>query len=98
MIGTGPIRISTDEWVVIRNNPNVPAAVIRLIDRGLSTEHYRVVTFDLVPALRKLVGRYRTLEAANDAVRFPVPRQNDGPPNGRDYKPVSPDARDNSTQ
>lgn len=45
MIGSGPSVSAQDEWVVIRNNPNVPAAIIRLTDRGLSTEHYRVVTF-----------------------------------------------------
>jgi hypothetical protein len=75
MIGDGPIRISAVEWVVVRNNPRFPKAVIRRIDPGGSAEHYRVVTFELEPARRRLVGRYRTLEAANDAVPFDRPER-----------------------
>lgn len=75
MIGDGPIRISTDEWIVVRNNPRFPKAVIRRIDPGGAAEHYRVVTFDLDRANRRLVGRYRTLEAANDAVPYDRPER-----------------------
>lgn len=73
MVGDGPIRIGWHEWVIVRNNPRYPAALIRRVDPGQSTEHYRVVTFELDPAKRILLGRYRTLEAANDSVLYNLP-------------------------
>lgn len=72
MLGNGPIRISQDEWVIIRNNPRFPAAVIRRLHPGTELEHYRVVTFDLDPEKRRLLGRFTTLESADRAVRFTV--------------------------
>ncbi|MCU1569332.1 MAG: hypothetical protein JWR33_73 [Naasia sp.] len=87
-IGDGPVRIGRDEWVLMRDEPRVPAAVVRLIDRGGPDEHYRVVSFDLDPARRRLIGRYTSLEAADRSVLFSPPgpyRQGvyGGPPNGR---------------
>ncbi|GAA0989960.1 hypothetical protein [Subtercola frigoramans] len=80
MVGDGPIRINEHEWVIIRNNPRFPTALIRHIDAGGPNEHYRVVTFDLNPGLRELLGRYRTLQAANDSVLFDVPQTAPGLP------------------
>ena len=64
----------------MRNNPRYPAALIRRTDPGEPTEHYRVVSFDIDPAKRRLLGRYRTLEAANDSVRYEMPPE---------YQPIS---------
>ncbi len=75
MIGTGPIRISRDEWALIRNDPSTPAALVRRMHPGTELEHYRVVTFDIDPAQRSLIGRFRTLEAADRSVRYTVPAQ-----------------------
>ena len=72
MVGDGPIRISEHEWIIIRSNPRFPAALIRRIDPGGPTEHYRVVSFDLDASKRRLLGRYLSLEAANDSVRYVV--------------------------
>jgi hypothetical protein len=85
--GTGPIRIGRDEWVLIRDDDRVPAAVVRLLDRGGPHEHYRVVSFDLDPARRRLIGRYTSLEAADRAVAYSLPTAYrrgvyGGPPNG----------------
>jgi hypothetical protein len=87
-IGDGPVRIGRDEWVLLRENPRVPAAIVRLIDRGGPCEHYRVVSFDVDPARRRLLGRYVSLEAADRSVRYPPPAAYrrgvyGGPPNGR---------------
>ncbi|QJU52915.1 hypothetical protein SCB71_06225 [Herbiconiux sp. KACC 21604] len=62
--------------MLIRNDPRVPAAVVRRMHAGTELEHYRVVTFDIDPENRRLVGRYRTLDAADRAVRFEVPQGN----------------------
>lgn len=72
MIGDGPIRISVDEWVVVRNNPRFPKALVKKFstDKG---DYYRVVTFTLIPEDRVLIGRYPTLEVANDAVPYDLP-------------------------
>ncbi|MCU1437994.1 MAG: hypothetical protein JWP66_1081 [Naasia sp.] len=87
-IGDGPVRIGRDEWVLVRENPRVPAAIVRLIDRGGPREHYRVVSFDVDPSRRRLLGRYTSLEAADRSVRYPPPAAYrrgvyGGPPNGR---------------
>ncbi|GGF11431.1 hypothetical protein GCM10011399_01600 [Subtercola lobariae] len=76
MVGDGPIRIGWHEWVIVRNNPRYPKALIRRIDPGEPTEHFRVVSFDHDPTRRKLLGRYRTLEAANDSVLYDTPVTN----------------------
>ncbi|TIH28602.1 hypothetical protein D4765_18405 [Subtercola vilae] len=73
MVGDGPIRISALEWVVIRNNPRYPKALIRRVDPDKPTEHYRVVTFDIDPSRRELLGRYGSLSAANDSVHYELP-------------------------
>lgn len=73
MLGAGPIRIGRDEWVLIRNNPRLPAALIRRLHAGTELEHYRVVTFDIDPEKRQLIGRYRTLDAADAAVLYTLP-------------------------
>lgn len=76
MIGTGPIRIGRDEWALIRNDPCTPAALVRRMHPGTELEHYRVVSFHLDPERRRLIGRFRSLEAADKAVRYEVPQQN----------------------
>ena len=75
MVGDGPIMISVHEWVVMRNNPRYPAALIRRIDPGEVTEHFRVVSFDIDPTKRRLIGRYCTLDAANDSVLYVLPTE-----------------------
>jgi hypothetical protein len=76
MLGSGPIRIGQHEWVLVRNNPRFPAALVRRLHPGTSLEHYRVVTFTLDPTERRLIGRYTTLEAADRAVRYALPTNN----------------------
>ncbi|BDZ47422.1 hypothetical protein [Naasia aerilata] len=86
--GAGPIRIGRDEWVLMRDDPRIPAALVRLIDRGGPYEHYRVVSFDIDPARRRLLGRYTSLLAADRSVLYSLPGAYragvyGGPPNGR---------------
>jgi hypothetical protein len=86
-LGTGPIRIGRDEWILMRDDERIPAAIVRLLDRGGRYEHYRVVSFDLDPAKRRLLGRYTSLEAADRSVRYRPPAAYrkgvyGGPPNG----------------
>ncbi len=86
--GTGPIRIGRDEWILMRDDERIPAAIVRLIDRGGRYEHYRVVSFDVDPGRRRLLGRYTSLEAADRSVLYRPPAAYrkgvyGGPPNGR---------------
>ncbi|WP_368499466.1 hypothetical protein [Herbiconiux sp. A18JL235] len=73
MIGTGRIRIGEHESTLVRNDPCAPAALVRRMHPGTEVEHYRVVTFDIDPAERRLIGRFRTREAADRAVGYTVP-------------------------
>lgn len=79
-LGDGPILIGIDTWVLMRGSKRIPVAVVQLIDRGARTEHYRVVSFAPESAGRRLLGRYRTLQAADQSVRFTVPQTRQAPP------------------
>lgn len=72
----------------MRCDDRVPAAIVRLIDRGGPWKHCRVVSFDLEPGKRRLLGRCTSLEAADRSVLHRPPaayriRICGVPPNGR---------------
>lgn len=67
-----PIRYDHDTWLCMRNDPVLPAAIITRQQRD-GREYFRVVTWALERGERRLVGRYPTLDAANDAVNYPRP-------------------------
>jgi hypothetical protein len=76
-----PIRYDVDTWLIMRNDPVLPKAIItRQTQDG--REYYRVVTWDLDPAQRTLVGRYASLEEANAAVRYDLPAPSAALPTG----------------
>jgi hypothetical protein len=64
-----PIQIGEAEWVVMRNSPSQPKALVRLVP---ATEerpaHYRAVTWAPSSQQRLLIGYFPTLEAADEAV------------------------------
>jgi hypothetical protein len=68
------IRISPVEWLVMRYDEAVPAAVIRkvhLTANGQCADKYRAVTFALESTERKLIGYFDNLDDADDAVLWP---------------------------
>jgi hypothetical protein len=67
-----PIRYDHDTWLVMRNDPVLPAAVIQRLRDPREREFFIVVTWDLDPRGRRMVGRYATLNYADDAVRYVV--------------------------
>ncbi len=71
-----PMRISDAEWIIIRDSPRLPAAVIRRLDHdGLPI--WRVVTWAPSSEGRRLVGYFNTIEEADQAVRFTPPDRDD---------------------
>jgi hypothetical protein len=68
-----PIRIGEDEWIVMRNEPGTPRAVIRRFSSGGGT-YYRAVSWAPNSEERVLIGRYPTLQAADDAVLTDPPQ------------------------
>ncbi|WP_108248682.1 hypothetical protein [Planctomonas deserti] len=80
-----PIRIGAGEWILMRDSRREPAAIVRHLQLGARREWYfRVVTWAETSAGRELVGYYRTLEEADQSVKFrpPVLSARSGPPNG----------------
>lgn len=77
-----PIRYDVDTWVVMRDDPVLPAAIISRQRAREGVEYFRAVTWDLDPAKRLLIGRYASLGAADDAVRY-LPPDIPGAPRGR---------------
>jgi hypothetical protein len=68
-----PIRFDHDTWLIMRNSPVLPAAIIqRLRDPG-GHEFFVVVSWDLEPDGRRMIGRFATIEDADAAVRYIVP-------------------------
>ena len=80
-----PIRLDHDTWLVMRNDPVIPKAVIeRRRDRG-GADAYFVIAWDIDPLKRVLMSVQPSLERADALVRYDVPRtasDRDGPPNG----------------
>lgn len=66
-----PIQVSTDEWIVMRDDKRVPAAVIRRLRLGPREEmFFRVVTWAPESADRQLVGYFPTLAEADRIILF----------------------------
>lgn len=66
-----PIRISEDEWIIMRDSQSEPAAIIRRLRMGPRQEtFYRVVTWAPISADRQLVGYFQTLTKADQSVLF----------------------------
>ena len=68
-----PIRFDHDTWLIMRNDPVLPAAVIQRLRDPNGREFFVVVTWDLDPDGRRMIGRYATLVDADSAVRYVLP-------------------------
>jgi hypothetical protein len=63
------IQISGCEWVIMRDHPSKPAALVRYLE-DKPEERYRVVRWAPDPADRRLFEYFPTLEIADMAVTF----------------------------
>jgi hypothetical protein len=82
-----PIRYDQDTWVVMRNDPTHPKAVIERRKDAQGVDVFFVLSWNLDPAIRILMGTTPTLERADGMVRYDLPVKRDGrdgPPNGID--------------
>lgn len=68
-----PIRFDHDTWLIMRNDPVLPAAIIQRLRDPNGREFFVVVAWDLEPDGRRMIGRYATLEDADSAVRYTLP-------------------------
>jgi hypothetical protein len=86
-----PIRISAEEWIIMRDEPTQPKALVRRVsvterESGQRVAKLRVVTWAIDPAERKLVGYFDTMTEVDRAVPWAPPPRADpysGAPNGR---------------
>ena len=67
-----PIQISADEWIIVRETPRQASAVVRRFET-VNGAYFRVVTWSERSEDRVLVGRFPSLDEADQAVMFPVP-------------------------
>ena len=63
------IQISSNEWIIIRDQPGRPAALVRYLENKPDTP-YRVVRWAPDPTDRRLFEYFRSLEMADMAVTF----------------------------
>ena len=85
MIEPRPIRYDQDTWLVMRNDPVLPKAVIQRVHHR-EGDRFLLFRWDLDPQKRELMNVVASLERANDLVRYDVTGQDaahSGPPNGR---------------
>ncbi|HEY1531822.1 MAG TPA: hypothetical protein VGF80_13460 [Galbitalea sp.] len=68
-----PIRFEHDVWLIMRNDPVLPAAIIQRLRDPNGREFFVVLSWGLDPKERRMIGRYATLEDADSAVRYVVP-------------------------
>ena len=80
-----PIQISDTEWVIMRNSPTKPKALVRRFDADAThPTFFRAVTWAPTSAERKLIGYFPTLETADAAVlEDPYRDIRDGPDKDR---------------
>ena len=70
-----PIRVGETEWLIMRNSPTHPKAVVRLLPATAeAAERYRAVTWAPRSEQRLLIGYFATLGAADEAVLEDSPR------------------------
>lgn len=65
-----PIRYDTDTWLVMRDSPVLPKAVIRRYTDKRGIDQYLVNRWDLDPAERRLMAVCESLERPDDLVRY----------------------------
>lgn len=77
-----PIRYDVDTWLIMRDDPVIPKAVIeRRRDRN-AQDVFFVLAWDLAPTKRVLMGSKPSLPQADDMVLCDVLNTGmDGPPN-----------------
>jgi len=64
-----PIRVSEVEWVIMRNSPSHPKALVRFFPASPERPaFYRAVTWAPASDQRELIGYFPTLELADEAV------------------------------
>lgn len=80
-----PIQISDCEWIIMRHDRAKPKAVVRRFDADeRHPSYFRVVTWAPLSKDRQLIGRYPTLQLADEAVLVDSPAQiTDGPDKDR---------------
>lgn len=66
------IRYDQDTWLVMRNDPVIPKAVIQRVHHA-EGDRYLVFRWDLDPNKRRLMNVVASLERADELVRYDVP-------------------------
>jgi hypothetical protein len=65
-----PIRYDIDTWLLMRDDPVLPAAIIVRLRGPGSQEFFVAVCWDLDHEKRRMIGRYATLQNADAAVLY----------------------------
>lgn len=78
-----PIRFDVNTWLVMRGDPVLPKAIIERRKDRRGQDVYFVLSWDLDPGKRVLMGSKTSLEDADSMVLYDVPQSGfiDGPPN-----------------
>lgn len=80
-----PIRYDVDTWLVMRNDAELPKAIIERRRDARGDDVFMVSRWALDPDARVLMSMQPTLGEADDLVRYDRPEKRDGrdgPPNG----------------
>ena len=80
-----PIRYDVDSWLVMRNDPVIPKAVVLRVHHR-EGDRYLLFRWDLDPQKRHLMNVVDSLERADELVLYDNARRDghwSGPPNGR---------------
>jgi hypothetical protein len=65
-----PIRYDHDTWLVMRDDPVLPAALIVRLRGPARQEFFIAIGWDLDSEQRRMIGRYPTLQEADAAVLY----------------------------
>lgn len=68
------IQVETGQWIVMRENPNLPKAIVHQVTDTGGVARFMVMVWQSNPAERRMAGIYESLQAAEASVPWTNPR------------------------
>lgn len=75
------IHVDRDTWLIMREFPQHPKAIVHRVTATGGDERYLLMTWLPDPSKRRLVGIHGSLDEAEAAVPWPSPTPQNLPPN-----------------
>lgn len=65
------IIVDANTWLILREFPQHPKAIVQCVTDTTGEDRYLLLTWDAEPSKRRMVGIFKTLTEAEQAVPWP---------------------------